>query len=140
MKKILSFVLLSVLIPVFTFAYSVSGGTRSYSAPMRSYSAPMRSYSAPVRAYSAPVSSPTKSYTVTPSQKTYTAPVRTSVQKESVNNISNVSPSSYSGGYGYNPFSSNFLLWYWIFGGNNRQVQNINNHSTTTNATTTWNK
>lgn len=130
MKKTL-IILAMAMIPSIMFAYSVSGGSRSYSAPSRSYSAP--SYSAPARTYTAP----TRSYTVTPSAKTYTAPVRSvtptvSTKTTEPSATANTSIST-SGGYGYNPFSSNFLLWYWLFARPNQTIQ--------TNATTTqWSK
>jgi hypothetical protein len=58
-----------------------------------------------------------------------TNPVNTKNQVRS-NFIGTASPST---GASFNPFSGNFFLWYWLFGGQTSHTQN----STTTVATTT---
>lgn len=120
-RKYIAGLLMALLLvaPLTTFAYTVSGGARSYSAPARSYSAPIRSYSAPIRTYSAPrtysvpvrtYTAPKTNYTVTPSVKPIVAPVRTSpVPKVS----SSPSPVIVNNG---TPWYQNFFLWYWFFG------------------------
>lgn len=122
MRKIILFIVgCLVLLPSVVFAYTVTPSARSYSVPIRTYSAPIRSYSAP-KVYS----SPSRTYSA---PKTYSAPTRTfnqpaASQPIKVNNYSS-SPRSYS----YNPFTSNFILWYLIFGNHSN---NINSYATST--------
>lgn len=130
MKKLIAIALLSILLPASVSAYTTSG-SRSYSAPSRSYSSPSRSYSSPSRSYT----SPSRSYTVTPSKSSYSAPTRTYTNTKSFSNTSATPATVHN--YSYNPFMSNFFLWYWFFGRdtNKETINKIN--ATTTYATTT---
>lgn len=134
MKKIILSILITLMLPVFSFAYTVSGSSRSYSVPSRSYSSPSPSYSAPSR-----------SYTVTPSPTTYTVPSRTYTPPTSIPSVTarantTVAPQVtyvYTSSPSFNPFSFNFFLWWWIFRTPSPVINNVN--ATTTHATSTKN-
>lgn len=143
-KLIIPLLVLGLFIGISAEAYTSSAG-RSYSAPSRSYSAPSRSYSAPVRTYTPPAAL-TRTYT--PSATTYTAPVRTytppATPKPSVEAPRPVTaPVAVQSApkvvyhTSYNPLSSNFFLWYWLFFHNDSAPRVITNNVATSTATTT---
>lgn len=96
-------------------AYTVSGGSRSYSAPSRSYSAPARSYSATAsatRTYTAPA----RSYTPVTAVTTPKPPVAATARAANAPLAAKVysAAPTYQVSY-FNPFGGNFFLWYLLF-------------------------
>ncbi len=127
MKKLFAVFLAATLLPLTTFAYSVSGGYHSYSVPIRSYTPsyhytapsyhytppppPVRTYTVPTRTYTQTVNTPTKAGT-----NTYIPTTRTVYVPSS--------PVVYYNYQYWNPFGGNWFLWYWLFSSNNHNVTN----------------
>ncbi len=130
--------LVAALVPVTGFAYSYSGGSRSFSAPSRSYSSfssgsSFRSFSVPTRSYTAP--SAARSFTVP--ARTYSAPTTISAAKSESAYVptSNITPSVSTGGSSWNPLSGNFWFYYWLFGNHGTKSTIIYQSATTSSST-----
>lgn len=123
-KKYIIAIVLGLLISTNTaFAYSVTPSARVYTPPVRVYTPPpARVYTPPTRTYTPPA--PRVSNSVV--QPTQTRPIQAAPITANAAPTQSFHPYQY-----YNPFSSNWILWYLIFF-NHPSVPNTEKHATST--------
>lgn len=136
---------IALMLPVSVFAYSVSGGGRGYSIPTRTYTPSYHPSYSPPRVYT-PAPAPVPTRVVTP-PKTYTGPdgrtykpVQPPPPKEPLvgmesHTYSAPAPVIVNHYQYYNPVSSDWFLWYWLFA---RPQNTITKETTIVIATSTY--